>query len=148
MTWPTWTCTFSELHSICPWPIYETSISALDESQRTVQLTSTIGCYKMGSTLWCTSNFNSRTCLCPSRVLLTSVVSKCPHTSTRCSSDSCQRDNASWHPQKQTMPCLIPPCWKLKFTQYPAIHTNYSLSNCTISNKKDFNRSSKFQVIN
>ena len=26
---------------------------------------------------------------------------------------------------------------KQKFTQYPAIHTNYSLSNCTISNKKD-----------
>ena len=24
---------------------------------------------------------------------------------------SCQRDNASIHPQKQTMPCLIPPCW-------------------------------------
>ena len=24
---------------------------------------------------------------------------------------SCQRDNASRHPQKQTMPCLIPPCW-------------------------------------
>ncbi len=37
---------------------------------------------------------------------------------------------------------------KLKCTQYPAIHTNYSLSNCTISNKKDFNRSSDFLVIN
>ena len=37
---------------------------------------------------------------------------------------------------------------KLKVTQYPAIHTNYSLSNCTISNKKDFNRSSDFLVIN
>ena len=34
------------------------------------------------------------------------------------------------------------------FTQYPAIHTNYSLSNCTISNKKDCNRSSDFLVIN
>ena len=52
------------------------------------------------------------------------------HTSTRCSSEqrpstgvwmhptdtilhanSCQRDNASWHPKKQTMHCLIPPCW-------------------------------------
>ena len=43
-------------------------------------------------------------------------------------------------------------CWttplKLKFTQYPAIHTNYSLSNCTITSKKDFNRSSDFLVIN
>ena len=37
---------------------------------------------------------------------------------------------------------------KLKFMQYPAIHTNYSLSNCIISNKKDFNRSSDFLVIN
>ena len=37
---------------------------------------------------------------------------------------------------------------KLKFMQYPAIHTHYSLSNCTISNKKDFNRSSDFLVIN
>ena len=37
---------------------------------------------------------------------------------------------------------------KQKFTQYPAIHTNYSLSNCTISNKKDFNRSSDFLVFN
>ena len=37
---------------------------------------------------------------------------------------------------------------KQKFTQYPAIHTNYSLSNCTISNKKNFNRSSDFLVIN
>ena len=37
---------------------------------------------------------------------------------------------------------------KQKITQYPAIHTNYSLSNCTISNKKDFNRSSYFLVIN
>ena len=25
-------------------------------------------------------------------------------------------------------------CLKLKFMQYPAIHTNYSVSNCTISN--------------
>ena len=33
-------------------------------------------------------------------------------------------------------------------TQYPAIRTNYSLSNCTISNKKDFNRSIDFLVIN
>ena len=68
-------------------------------------------------------------CLCPSRVLLTSVVSKCPHTSTRCSSEqrpstgvrmhpidtnlnaaSCQRDNASRLPQKQKMRWLIPPC--------------------------------------
>ena len=37
---------------------------------------------------------------------------------------------------------------KLTFTKYPAIHTNYSLSNCTISNNKDFNRSSDFLVIN
>ena len=37
---------------------------------------------------------------------------------------------------------------KQKCTQYPAIHSNYSLSNCTISNKKDFNRSSDFLVIN
>ena len=37
---------------------------------------------------------------------------------------------------------------KQTFTQYPAIHTNYSLSNYTISNKKDFNRSSDFLVIN
>ena len=37
---------------------------------------------------------------------------------------------------------------KLQFTQYRAIHTNYSLSNCTISNKNDFNRSSDFLVIN
>ena len=37
---------------------------------------------------------------------------------------------------------------KLKFTQYPAIHNNYSLSNYTISNKKDFNRSSDILVIN
>ena len=37
---------------------------------------------------------------------------------------------------------------KLTCTQYPAIHTNYTLSNCTISNKKDFNRSSDFLVIN
>ena len=37
---------------------------------------------------------------------------------------------------------------KQKCTQYPAIHTNYSLSNCTISKKKDFNRSSDFLVIN
>ena len=44
-------------------------------------------------------------------------------------------------------PTVIRPL-KLKFTQYPAIHTNYSLSNYTISNKKDFNRSSDFLVIN
>ncbi len=37
--------------------------------------------------------------------------------------------------------------FKQKCTQYPAIHINYSLSNCTISNKKDFNRSSDFLVI-
>ena len=37
---------------------------------------------------------------------------------------------------------------KHKCTQHAAIHTNYSLSNCTISNKKDFNRSSDFLVIN
>ena len=34
------------------------------------------------------------------------------------------------------------------FRQYPAIHTNFSLSNCTISNYKDLNRSSDFLVIN
>ena len=37
---------------------------------------------------------------------------------------------------------------KQTFTQYPAIHTNYSLSNCTTLNKKDFNRYSDFLVIN
>ena len=37
---------------------------------------------------------------------------------------------------------------KLKFTQYPAIHSNYSLSNYTISNQKDCNRSSDILVIN
>ncbi len=37
---------------------------------------------------------------------------------------------------------------KQTFTQYPAIHTNYSLSSYAISNKKDFNRSSDFLVIN
>ena len=37
---------------------------------------------------------------------------------------------------------------KQKFTQYPAIHTNYSLSNWTTLNKKDFNRYSDFLVIN
>ena len=37
---------------------------------------------------------------------------------------------------------------KLKCRQYPAIHTNYSCSNCTISNYKDLNRSSEFLVIN
>ena len=36
---------------------------------------------------------------------------------------------------------------KQNFTQYPSIHTNYSWSNCTISNKKDFNRRSDFLVI-
>ena len=43
---------------------------------------------------------------------------------------------------------LMPYILKQKCTQYPAIHTNYSLSNCIISNKKDFNRSSDFLVIN
>ena len=38
--------------------------------------------------------------------------------------------------------------FKQTFTKYPAIHTNYSLSNCTISNRNDFNRSSDFLVIN
>ena len=37
---------------------------------------------------------------------------------------------------------------KQQFTQYSAIHTNYSLSNCTTLNKKDFNRYSDFLVIN
>ena len=37
---------------------------------------------------------------------------------------------------------------KLKCRQYPAIHTNYSCSNCTISSYKDLNRSSEFLVIN
>ena len=37
---------------------------------------------------------------------------------------------------------------KQNFTQYPSIHTNYSLSNCTISNKTYFNRSSDFLVNN
>ena len=37
---------------------------------------------------------------------------------------------------------------KQKCTQYPAIHTNYSLPNCTISDKKDFNRSSDFLLSN
>ena len=31
---------------------------------------------------------------------------------------------------------------KQKCTQYPAIHTNYTLSNCTVSNKKDFEATS------
>ena len=35
---------------------------------------------------------------------------------------------------------------KQTFTPYPAIHSNYSLSNCTISNKKNFNRSTDFLV--
>ena len=37
---------------------------------------------------------------------------------------------------------------KVKFSKYPAIHTNYSLSNCTISNQKDLNRFSEFLGIN
>ena len=37
---------------------------------------------------------------------------------------------------------------KLKFRQYPGIHTNYSLSNCTISNYSDLSRSSEFLGIN
>ena len=37
---------------------------------------------------------------------------------------------------------------KLKCMQYPAIDTNYSCSNCSISNLKDLNRSSEFLVIN
>ena len=37
---------------------------------------------------------------------------------------------------------------KLNFIEYPAIHTNYSWSNCTIWNYKDLNRSSEFLVIN
>ena len=44
--------------------------------------------------------------------------------------------------------CRVNAPLKQKCTQYPAIHTNYSLSNCIISNKKDFNRSSDFLVIN
>ena len=96
----------------------------------------------MGSTLWCTPNINNITRLCSSRVLLTSVVSKCPHTSTRCSSE--QRpstgvwmhsidtnlhvtrlclvlpDYASWHTRKQTMFWFIPPCWRRRLPH--AIH--------------------------
>ena len=37
---------------------------------------------------------------------------------------------------------------KLKFRQCPAIHTNYSLSNGTISNWKGSNRTSDLLVIN
>ena len=37
---------------------------------------------------------------------------------------------------------------KLNFRKYLAIYTNYSWSNCTISNKKDLNQSSEFLVIN
>ena len=39
-------------------------------------------------------------------------------------------------------------CHKGKIKAYPAIHTNYSLSTCTISNWKDLNRSSEILVIN
>ena len=43
--------------------------------------------------------------------------------------------------------CIVSIMLKQTFMQYPLIHTNYSLSNCTISNKKDFNRASDFLVI-
>ena len=42
----------------------------------------------------------------------------------------------------QYLPCL------LTFKRYPAIHPNYSVSNCTILQKKDLNRSSDLVVIN
>ena len=69
------------------------------------------------------------------------VVSKCPHTSTRCSSEqqpstgvrmhpidtnlhaaSCQRDNASRHPQKPTMPCLIALSRRAEADDQHAVH--------------------------
>ena len=36
----------------------------------------------------------------------------------------------------------------IHFRQCPAIYTDYSVSNCTISNQKDLNRSSDFLIIN
>ena len=64
----------------------------------------------------------------------------CRHTSTGCSSEQQPSTgvrsiptfmlpvvsgiNASWHPQKQTMPCLIPPCWSRR----PA-HTTWHRDN-------------------
>ena len=37
---------------------------------------------------------------------------------------------------------------KLTLRQYLPIHTNYSISNCTILNQKDLNRSSNLVAIN
>ena len=48
----------------------------------------------------------------------------CTPIDTNLHASSCQRDNASWHQQKQAMPCLIPPCWSRR----PA-HTTWHRDN-------------------
>ena len=75
----------------------------------------------MENTLLCTPNINNSTWLCPSWVLLTHThrLDAALNNSIRVDyiidtnfhATSCQRDNASWHPQKQAIPCPLPPCW-------------------------------------
>ena len=124
MTWPTWTCTFSDgaydlmlkkqwavvftwqtawqnssmevtqftqhptrstsqLHSIGPWPTR--NISRWKSTHGATYFDDWL--VQNGEHTLMYSKHQQRHFLCSSRVLLTSVVSKCPHTSTRCSSE-------------------------------------------------------------
>ena len=81
----------SQLHSIGPWPAQNIYLSSRWTS------THCATCFddwlvQNGEHILMYSKHHNSTFLCPSRVLLNSVVSMCPHTSTRCSSEQLTSD--------------------------------------------------------